>query len=146
MQKDSLKTIGFVAQRTGASVSALRFYADEGLIPTVRSPSGHRLFHRSTIRRVAFILISQNLGYSLNQIRTALESLPNQRTPTQADWSSLAAAFSSEIDQRIQSLQQLRNKLDGCIGCGCLSLEHCALYNPDDEVAEQGAGPHLFAS
>ncbi len=146
MEDKALKTIGYVAKRTGATVSALRFYADEGLIPAVRAPSGHRLFHRSTIRRVAFILISQNLGYTLVQIKTALGSLPNKRTPTQADWTELATLFGREIDDRIRALEELRGKLDGCIGCGCLSLEKCQLYNPGDAEAYKGAGAHLLAS
>ncbi len=144
MQDSALKTIGYVAKRTGASVSALRFYADEGLVPTVRAASGHRLFHRSSIRRIAFILISQKLGYTLEQIGAALATLPNGRTPTQADWGKLAKRFSQDIDARIQALEQLRVKLDGCIGCGCLSLQHCQLYNPDDAEAAKGAGAHLF--
>lgn len=144
MQDSALKTIGYVAKRTGASVSALRFYADEGLVPTVRAASGHRLFHRSSIRRIAFILISQKLGYTLEQIGAALATLPNGRTPTQADWGKLAKRFSQDIDARIQALEQLRVKLDGCIGCGCLSLEYCQLYNPDDAEAVKGAGAHLF--
>jgi MerR family redox-sensitive transcriptional activator SoxR len=146
MEDKALKTIGYVANRTGASVSALRFYADEGLIPTVRAPSGHRLFHRSTIRRVAFILISQNLGYSLEQIKKALAALPNQRTPTQSDWAKLAKRFGNEIDQRIFALQQLRGKLESCIGCGCLSMERCQLYNPGDTMSAKGAGAHLLNS
>ena len=146
MEDSALKTIGYVAKRTGATVSALRFYADENLIPTVRAPSGHRLFHRSTIRRVAFILISQSLGYSLVQIKAALSKLPNNRTPTQRDWAALATVFGQEIDDRIRELKVLREKLDGCIGCGCLSLEKCQLYNPGDAEANKGAGAHLFES
>ena len=142
MHDSPLKTIGFIAQRTGAPVSAIRFYSDEGLIPTVRAPSGHRLFHRSVIRRVAFILIAQGLGYRLVQIKAALATLPNNRTPTQSDWAKLARVFS--VDARIAELQCLKSKLDGCIGCGCLSLERCALYNPSDEVGNRGPGPHLF--
>ena len=146
MQDPNLKTIGFIAQRTGASVSALRFYSDEELLPTVRSPSGHRLFHRSTIRRVAFILIAQGLGYRLDDIKNALGSLPDSRTPTVDDWAALGRFFSADIDHKIEQLQRLKQNLDGCIGCGCLSLEKCALYNPEDRVAAQGPGPNLFNS
>lgn len=140
MKKDPFTNIGAVAERTGTSVSAIRFYADEGIIPSIRNSGGHRLFHRSVIRRVSFILIAQNLGYSLGQIRNALESLPDGRTPTKADWDRLSRAFSSDIDAKIVQLQNLKDSLSGCIGCGCLSLKKCRLYNPDDQIRKQGAG------
>jgi len=139
-----LLTIGEIAKRTGTSVSAVRFYSDEGLIPVVRSASGHRVFARSVIRRVSFILIAQNLGYSLKEIRDALDSLPDKRTPTKADWTRLSRRFSKEIEQRIESLKTLQSKLDGCIGCGCLSLQSCRLYNPDDLAASFGKGPRFL--
>lgn len=142
--KGSLLSIGELAERTGTSVSAVRFYSDQGLIPTVRSRRGHRVFARAVIRRVSFILIAQNLGYSLKQISGALDSLPEQRTPTKADWTRLSRKFSKEIEQRIESLKRLQSKLDGCIGCGCLSLQTCRLYNPDDSAAEFGVGPRYL--
>jgi len=137
-------TIGQVAKRTGCNVSALRFYADEGLIPATRSTSGHRIFSRAVIRRVSFILIAQNLGYSLKQIRQVLSSLPDKRTPTKADWSRLSKGFSKELEKRIRHLQKLQSSLDGCIGCGCLSLQSCQLYNAQDKAAEFGAGPRYL--
>jgi len=140
MQNDPLVSIGYVAKRTGTSVSAVRFYESERLIPSVRSASGHRLFARSVLRRVSFILISQNLGYTLHEIRAALESLPDNRTPTKADWQRLSKKFSKELEARIEKLRVLQRSLDGCIGCGCLSLKRCQLYNPDDVVAKRGAG------
>ena len=140
MKNDPLVNIGFVAERTGSKVSAIRFYADENLIPSTRSSSGHRLFPRSVIRRVSFILIAQNLGYSLKEIKDALASLPDNRTPTKADWNRLSRKFSKDIDARIDQLQSLKKSLAGCIGCGCLSLQNCRLYNPDDQAANYGAG------
>ncbi len=137
-------SIGDVAKRTGTSVSAVRFYSDQGLLPVVRSNSGHRVFARAVIRRVSFILIAQNLGYSLKEVRDALNSLPDQRTPTKSDWTQLSLKFSREIEQRIERLKTLQSKLDGCIGCGCLSLESCRLYNPDDSAAEFGMGPRYL--
>lgn len=140
MKKDPFTSIGAVALRTGTSVSAIRFYADEGIVPSIRNNAGHRLFHRSVIRRVSFILIAQNLGYSLGQIRNALESLPDGRTPTKADWDRLSRAFNKDIDAKIEQLQNLKDSLSGCIGCGCLSLKKCRLYNPGDQIRKRGAG------
>ncbi|MBE9565085.1 MAG: redox-sensitive transcriptional activator SoxR [Proteobacteria bacterium] len=140
MKNDPLVSIGFMASRTGVAVSAIRYYESENLIPAVRSPSGQRLFPRSAIRRVSFILISQQLGYSLEQIKAALNKLPDNRTPTKADWDKLATSFSRDLDERIQKLQNLRDSLSGCIGCGCLSLQRCRLYNPDDKINKRGAG------
>ena len=142
--KGSLLSIGDVAKRTGTNVSTIRFYADQELIPVARSNSGHRVFSRAVIRRVSFILIAQNLGYSLKQIRQALDSLPDKRTPNKADWTRLSAKFSQEIEQRIDGLRTLQSKLDGCIGCGCLSLKSCGLYNANDSAAEFGAGPRYL--
>lgn len=144
MAKIHYISIGLLAKRTGTSVSAIRFYADEGIIPFVRMRGGHRSFNREVIRRVSFILISQNLGYSLKEIRNALASLPDNRTPTKADWTRLSKRFSVEIDSKIEQLQQLKDSLDGCIGCGCLSLKRCHLYNPNDAALRFGAGPRYL--
>jgi len=144
MTKDPLISIGLIAKRTGSSVSAMRYYADENLVPSSRSNSGHRLFHRSVIRRISFILISQNLGYTLQEIKSALDSLPNKRTPTKADWDRLSRRFSKDIESRIDELKELQSKLSGCIGCGCLSLKKCKLYNLDDHIAEKGSGPRYL--
>lgn len=144
MRKDPLLSIGTVANRCGLAVSALRFYADENLVPTVRSSAGHRLFHRSTIRRVSFIMIAQSLGYSLPQIRSMLDKLPEKRTPTKNDWRKLALAMQSDIDNQIQKLKRFHSSLDQCIGCGCLSLSNCLLYNSEDKIASKGAGARYF--
>ncbi len=136
--------IGEVATRTGLAVSAIRFYEKTGLITAERAPSGHRRFSRSTIRRISFILICQNLGYSLQEIASHLETLPEGRTPTDEDWAEMATAFRAEVDGRIEQLTTLRDRLDGCIGCGCLSLQRCAIYNPTDAAASLGSGPRYL--
>ncbi len=136
--------IGQVAKRTGLAISAIRYYEDEGLIKVLRNTGGQRRFKPSDIRRLSFIMVSQQLGFSLADIRHHLKSLPEQRTPTKKDWEKLSKQFKKVLEQRIKSLQLLNEKLDGCIGCGCLSLKNCSLYNPEDRLAEQGAGPrHL---
>ncbi len=139
-----LMTIGAVADRTGLAVSAVRFYADHGLIASERAPSGHRRFARSVIRRISFIRICQRLGYSLDEIETQLAALPSGRTPNAGDWAALATEFGVDIDRRIAELTQLRDTLGGCIGCGCLSLARCAIWNPDDGAAELGDGPRYL--
>lgn len=144
MKSSDLLNIGQVADRTGLAVSAVRFYADRGLIDVERNESGHRRFRRATIRRISFILICQRMGYSLADIRHQLDSLPHGRTPNDADWAKLAHAFATEIDGRIASLTELRNQLDGCIGCGCLSLARCKIYNTTDGAARLGAGPRYL--
>ena len=140
MIKDPFVSIGNIAARTGTAVSAIRYYESEKLIPSIRNAGGHRVFQRSVIRRVSFILIAQNLGYSLNEIREALSSLPEGRTPTKHDWERLSRQFSEHIDQKIERLQRLKDKLSGCIGCGCLSLKVCQLYNRGDEAGGLGSG------
>jgi len=140
MKTDPFISIGAIAKRAGTTVSAVRFYADENLIPSIRNSGGHRMFHRAVIRRVSFILIAQSLGYSLQQIKQALASLPNERTPTKADWDKLSRSFSKDIDAKIIQLQNLKESLSGCIGCGCLSLKRCRLYNPQDQIKSKGAG------
>ncbi len=142
--RDPLLAIGAVSDRTGIAISAIRFYEDKGLVSSVRASSGHRRFRKSVIRRLSFILISQRLGYSLDEIKTQLDRLPNGRTPTERDWNRLAGEFATDIDERIAGLQQLRRKLDGCIGCGCLSLDKCAMWNPDDGASQLGSGPRYL--
>ena len=136
--------IGEVAARTGAAVSAIRFYEEKGLLEARRTTGGTRLFLRSDIRRVSFILIAQRLGFTLEEIGVHLSGLPNGRTPTKKDWEKISCAFRVAIDERIASLTMLREKLTGCIGCGCLSLKTCALYNPGDEAQGKGAGPRFL--
>lgn len=141
---DSLVSIGVIATRTGLSVSAIRFYETSGLLFARRAAGGKRLFPRSAIRRVSFILISQQLGYSLEEIRQVLKKLPAERTPTKADWQRLSKVFSRDIDDRIDRLTRLRDSLTACIGCGCLSLKSCALYNPQDRASLSGNGPRYL--
>ena len=136
-----LLTIGEVAARTGLAVSAIRFYEDEGLITARRSPGGRRLFVRSDIRRISFITVAQRFGFSLEEIRERLASLPLERTPSKRDWATIAEGFRARLDERIAVLTRLRDNLDGCIGCGCLSMECCALYNPEDVAGQRGCGP-----
>jgi len=141
---DPLLAIGAVADRTGIAISAIRFYESKGLISSERASSGHRRFRKSIIRRLSFILISQRLGYKLDEIKMQLDRLPDGRTPTERDWNRLAREFAIDIDERIAGLQLLRSKLDGCIGCGCLSLDKCEMWNPDDAANELGDGPRYL--
>jgi MerR family redox-sensitive transcriptional activator SoxR len=136
--------IGEIARRTGLAVSAIRYYEDEGLIAPFRNSGGHRRYDRSDIRKLSFILIAQQLGFPLKRIREALAALPEGRPPSKADWTRLSHEFRADIDARIATLAGLREKLDGCIGCGCLSLDRCALYNADDRAAARGRGPRYL--
>lgn len=137
-------SIGFIAQRTGLSVSAIRFYESRGLVSPDRNAGGQRRFSSSDIRRLSFVLIAQQLGFTIEQIGEQLRALPKGRAPTQRDWTHMSRRFRKDIEQRIDTLTQLRDKLDGCIGCGCLSLKKCALYNADDRAAGLGAGPRYL--
>ena len=134
-------TIGSLSERTGVAPSALRFYETEGLIHATRSDGGQRRYPRETIRRVSFIRVAQKVGLTLDEIRQALSSLPEQRTPTREDWSELSRAWRPRLDEQIALLERLRDRLDGCIGCGCLSLQTCRLANPGDRAAAYGPGP-----
>ena len=137
-------SIGYVAKRTGLAVSAVRFYEEEGLVSPGRDRGGRRVFERGDIRRLSFVLIAQRLGFSLSEIRTALDTLPKGRNPTREDWAALAGSFRDRIDARIAGFQDMRDRLDGCIGCGCLSLDRCAIYNPQDKAATLGEGPRYL--
>jgi MerR family redox-sensitive transcriptional activator SoxR len=137
-------TVGEVAERAGVATSALRFYEVEGLISSDRTPAGHRRYTADVLRRVSFIRVAQRVGLSLAEIRTALDSLPDRRTPTRSDWERLASQWRPMLDERIALLEAMRTKLDGCIGCGCLSLDTCAMYNPDDVAADRGTGPRYL--
>ncbi len=130
-----------VASRTGTAVSALHFYEREGLITSRRTAGNQRRYRRDVLRRISFIRVSQSLGISLARIRDALATLPEDRVPTKADWARLSRGWRADLDARIDQLQRLRDDLDGCIGCGCLSLESCSLFNPADALAVQGPGP-----
>ena len=136
--------IGKVAARTGIAVSAIRFYEEAGLVTAGRNKGGQRVFEAGDIRRISFIIISQKLGFTLKEIKQHLDQLPRKRTPTLKDWETISQSFSVDIDARITALTRLRDKLTGCIGCGCLSLQKCALYNTDDLAAQQGAGPRYL--
>lgn len=144
MDSTDLLTIGAVAERSGVATSALRFYEDEGLITAERTDGNQRRFRRSELRRVALIRAAQAFGLSLGEIRRALDSLPEGRTPTKRDWERLAASWQTALDERIAALQRLRNETSSCIGCGCLSLESCGLYNDDDRAAAYGRGPRYL--
>ena len=137
-------SIGDIATRTGLAVSAIRYYEAQGLIAPWRNDAGRRRFQRADIRRLSFVMIAQQFGFTLPQIRAELDRLPRHRAPTKADWTRISVAFRAGLDQRIARLEKLRDTLDGCIGCGCLSLEVCALYNPSDRAATRGAGPRYL--
>src|SRR3954469_25930706 len=133
--------IGDLASRSGVASSALRYYEREGLIRSTRTAGNQRRYERSELRRVAFIKIAQQVGISLEEIREALAALPENRTPTKADWTRLSARWRHRLDERIALMERLRDQLTGCIGCGCLSMQRCKLVNPDDALSATGAGP-----
>jgi len=137
-------TIGQLSARTGVAVSAIRYYEARGLLTPFRNAGGQRRFMRADIRRLSFILIAQQFGFSLDRIIEILSALPQGRAPTAQDWASIGEGFRADLDARIASLEAFRDKLDGCIGCGCLSLERCALYNPNDSAMSKGAGPRYL--
>ncbi len=141
--REELLTVGEAAARCGVAGSAIRYYESIGLIPAVRTAGNQRRFHRSVIRRISVIRVAQSLGLTLEEIRTALEELPESRTPTKKDWARLASSWRDVLESRIRTLEHLRDDLTGCIGCGCLSLKACSLFNPDDRAAKKGPGPHF---
>lgn len=140
---DELMTIGDLAARTGMSVSAIRFYESKGLVQPFRTSGGQRRFLRSDIRRLSFALIAQQLGLTLPQIAEELAGLPMGRTPTASDWKRISKHVHKVIEARIAELKRTRDVLDNCIGCGCLSLKRCALYNPEDKASKTGTGPRF---
>ena len=133
-------TIGHLAERAGLTTSAIRFYESRGLIHSVRTSGNQRRYEQATLRRLAFIRTAQRIGLSLDEVGEALSTLPENRTPNKADWARLSRAWRPRLDEQIERIERLRDKLDGCIGCGCLSLKTCALNNPDDVVAPRGPG------
>ncbi|MGQ0804344.1 MAG: redox-sensitive transcriptional activator SoxR [Actinomycetota bacterium] len=137
-------TIGALSERTGVAHSALRFYEAEGLIHATRTDGGQRRYPRDILRRVSFIRIAQQVGLSLDEIRAALSSLPQNRTPTKKDWERLSTSWRPRLDAQIAMLERLRDRLTGCIGCGCLSMQACRLLNPGDEAARRGPGPRYI--
>ena len=141
---NNMIAIGALASRAGVAASTLRFYEAEGLLHGSRSAGNQRQFPKEALRRVAFIRVAQSVGLSLDEIRAALATLPEERTPTKADWAKLSKSWRVGLDARIAALNALRDQLDACIGCGCLSLKTCKLYNPDDRAARLGAGPRYL--
>lgn len=139
----AILSVGEVARRSGVAVSALHFYERQGLIESLRSAGNQRRYARAVLRRVAVIKVAQRMGVPLAEIAQALQGLPSGRTPTQADWAALSARWRQALDARIEGLTQLRDQIDGCIGCGCLSLKACPLRNDGDCLAEDGPGPHF---
>ncbi len=139
-----LLTIGEVSRRSGVAASALRFYEQRGLISSERAGVGHRRYRRPVLRRIAFIVYAQHVGLTLDEIGAELARLPDGRTPTRRDWSRLSRAWSARIDARIEELQRLKAGLTECIGCGCLSLDRCALANAGDRAAGRGPGPRYW--
>ncbi|MEJ2409098.1 MAG: redox-sensitive transcriptional activator SoxR [Novosphingobium sp.] len=143
MSQDRFISIGHLARRTGVAVSAIRFYEEKGLLTALRTSGNQRRFLRSDIRRVSFILIAQKLGLALADIERELSTLPQGRTPTQADWERISLSMRESIDSQIALLQLTRRKLEECIGCGCLSLARCQLYNAGDAAGAEGTGPRF---
>ena len=137
-------SVGQVAERSGVAVSALHFYESKGLIESWRNQGNQRRYPREVLRRVAVIKVAQRAGIPLESIRKALSALPGQRTPTAEDWKKLSAVWKNDLNDRIDRLTRLRDQLDGCIGCGCLSLGVCPLRNPWDKLGKQGPGPRLL--
>jgi MerR family transcriptional regulator, redox-sensitive transcriptional activator SoxR len=137
-------TIGDLADRSGLAVSAIRFYETHGIVRPLRNQGGHRRYGKADLRRLSFTLIAQRLGFPLAEIARHLSGLPADRAPDRQDWTRIATVFRADIAQRIAALQKLSDTLDGCIGCGCLSLDRCALYNPGDRAARNGKGPRYL--
>ncbi|MEO9651036.1 MAG: redox-sensitive transcriptional activator SoxR [Roseobacter sp.] len=137
-------TIGALSQRTGLAVSAIRHYEAQGLVHPWRNSGGQRRFARSDLRRLSFVMAAQQFGFTLPQIKSELDRLPNGRTPTKADWARIGVSFRAALDAKIDQMKQLGDRLDSCIGCGCLSLKSCALYNPKDRIFEKGPGPRFL--
>ncbi|MDW4499790.1 redox-sensitive transcriptional activator SoxR [Sulfitobacter sp. D35] len=144
MPRNEGLSIGALARRTGLAVSAIRYYETQGLIRPWRNAGGQRRFDRADLRRLSFVMIAQQFGFTLPQIRAELDRLPGGRTPTREDWARISEGFRAALDARIETLVRLRDTLDGCIGCGCLSLPTCGLYNPQDKAAAKGAGPRYL--
>lgn len=139
-----LLSIGQLAARTGLSVSAIRYYETQGLIDPLRNAGGQRRFMRADIRRLSFVQIAQQFSFSIARIKALLDELPLGRAPTEKDWGKIAQIFRADLNQRIETLEKLRDNLDGCIGCGCLSMKKCALYNPEDRISANGTGPRYL--
>jgi MerR family redox-sensitive transcriptional activator SoxR len=137
-------TIGELAKRAGVATSALRFYEDRGLITSERTSGNQRRYPRATLRRVSLIRAAQEIGLTLGEVAVALETLPHQGTPTKRDWERLSRSWRARLDNQIAELEALRDELTDCIGCGCLSLKSCAIFNPSDAISKKGSGPRYL--
>ncbi|WP_116995893.1 redox-sensitive transcriptional activator SoxR [Desertimonas flava] len=137
-------TIGQVSERTGVATSALRFYEDQGLIHSERNAGNQRRYHRDVLRRVSFIRIAQQVGLSLSEIGAVMSSLPDNRTPDRRDWEVVASSWKPRLDAQIALIERMKDRITGCIGCGCLSMEACPMFNRDDSLGAEGPGPHLL--
>ena len=144
MDRTDLLTVSEVARRSGFAASALRFYEREGLIAASRTGGGQRRYERSVLRRLAFIRAARVVGLGLEEIRDVLAQLPESRTPNRADWTRISRSWRARLDEQIDALVTLRDGLDSCIGCGCLSLRRCTMSNPEDWLATRGAGARLL--
>ena len=144
MARPTMLTIGQLAQRTGLSISAIRYYETQGLVKPGRNAGGQRRFMRSDIRRLSFVLIAQQFGFTIAEISEQLQMLPERNAPNKDDWARISEGFRQKLEGKIETLTRLRDHLDGCIGCGCLSLEKCALYNPQDRARIHGTGPRYL--
>jgi len=144
MSLSPMLTIGQLADRTGLSISAIRYYETQKLVTPERNAGGQRRFLRSDIRRLSFVLIAQQFGFTIAQISEQLQMIPQTRAPNKDDWAKISIGFRQKLDEKIETLTRLRDNLDGCIGCGCLSLEKCALYNPQDRARIHGKGPRYL--
>lgn len=144
MDRRSLMSIGELASRAGVAPSALRYYESLGLLSSTRTAGDRRRYQRSALRRVAVVRAAQRVGLSLEEIRAAFDTVPATEAPTRVQWARMAARWRPMIDQRIADLEKVRDELDGCIGCGCLSLQRCRLYNPDDVRGDEGSGARLL--
>jgi len=142
--KEATWTVGKVAKRCGVKVSTLHFYEQKGLITSWRNAGNQRRYKPDVLRRISVIKAAQKMGVTLESIKTAFSTLPNKRTPTTKDWELLSSVWQKELNQRIAQMEKLRDLLSGCIGCGCLSMNNCPIYNEDDKLAEEGSGPILL--
>lgn len=142
--EDANLAVGYVAKRTGVKVSTLHFYEEKGLIRSWRNSGNQRRYKRDVLRRISVIKAAQRLGISLHSIKQTFIGMPNERTPDKKDWALLSKQWRRQLNQQISALTKLRDSLDGCIGCGCLSMQSCPIYNPDDELETLGPGPVIL--
>lgn len=146
MTNEANWSVGRIAKRCGVKVSTLHFYEEKGLIRSWRNAGNQRRYKPDVMRRISVIKAAQKLGVTLDEIKAALSQLPDNRAPTKEDWETLSTTWQTVLNDRIKKLENLRDSLSSCIGCGCLSLSNCPLYNPDDELAKRGSGPVILDS